>query len=83
LNRAALSATTDLTAGNGRLTNADRRNFFTIVQASAQECAPLLEPARRRKLLDEARHASMRDDLETITKMPGGLISGLQKLTHG
>ena len=30
---------------------------------------PLLELARQRKFLDEAHHTSMRDDLETITKM--------------
>ena len=38
-----------------------------------------LEPARRRKLLDEAHHTSMRDDLETIAKMLSGLINGLGK----
>ena len=82
LNRAALSIATNLAEGNGRVTKADRKNFFTIARASAQECVPLLELARRRKLLDEARHTSMRDDLETIAKMLSGLISGLQKVTH-
>ena len=82
LNRATLSIATNLAEGNGRFTKADRKNFFTIARASAQECVPLLELARRRKLLDEAHHTSMRDDLETIAKMISGLISGLEKVTH-
>ena len=78
LNRAALSIATNLAEGNGRVTKADRRNFFTIARGSVQECVPLLELARRRKLLDDARHISMRDDLETIAKMLSGLINGLE-----
>ena len=49
---------------------------------TVQECVPRLEFAHRRKLLDEAHHTSMRDDLETIAKMLSGLIYGLQKVTH-
>ncbi len=79
LNRAALSIATNLAEGNGRFTKADRRNFFAIACGSAQECVPLLELARRRKLLDEARHTVMRQDLETIAKMLSGLINGLDK----
>ena len=79
LNRAALSIAANLAEGNGRFTKADRRNFFTIARGSVQECVPLLELARRRKLLDEARHVSMRQDLETIAKMLSGLINGLEK----
>ena len=79
LNRAALSVATNLAEGNGRFTKADRKNFFVIARGSVQECVPLLELARRRKLIDEAHHTSMRDDLETIAKMPSGLINGLDK----
>jgi len=79
LNRAALSIAANLAEGNGRFTKADRKNFFGIARGSAQECVPLLELARRRKLLDEARHAAMRAELETIAKMLSGLINGLDK----
>ena len=82
LNRAALSIATNLAEGNGRFTKADRKNFFIIARGSAQECVPLLELARRRKLLDDARHASMRENLETIAKMISGLINGLNKVAH-
>jgi len=79
LSRAALSIATNLAEGNGRFTKADRKNFFGIARGSAQECVPLLELARRRKLLDDARHAEMREELETIAKMLSGLINGLDK----
>src|SRR5262245_51127577 len=74
LNRAALSIATNLAEGNGRFTKPDRKNFFTIARGSLQECVPLLEVARRRGLLDEARHTALRDELEAIAKMISGLI---------
>ena len=79
LNRASLSIATNIAEGNGRFTKADRKNFFGIARGSAQECVPLLELARRRKLLEETRHASMSEELETIAKMISGLINGLDK----
>ncbi len=79
INRASLSIATNIAEGNGRFTKADRKNFFGIARGSAQECVPLLELARRRKLLDETRHACMREELETIAKMISGLINGLDK----
>jgi len=79
LNRAALSVATNLAEGNGRFTEADRKNFFTIARGSVQECVPLLEVARRRNLLDERKEAALRGELETIAKMISGLINGLDK----
>lgn len=79
LNRAALSIATNLAEGNGRFTKADRRNFFTIARGSVQECVPLLEVGRRRKLIDEGIHASLRGELEAMAKMISGLINGLDK----
>jgi four helix bundle protein len=79
LNRAALSIATNLAEGNGRFTKSDRRHFFTVARGSVQECVPLLELARRRGLVVEARHAEVRTDLEEIAKMISGLINGLDK----
>lgn len=79
LNRAALSIATNLAEGNGRFTKADRRNFFTIARGSVQECVPLLEIGRRRKLVDETIHACLRGELEAMAKMISGLIKGLDK----
>jgi len=79
LNRAAISISLNIAEGNGRFTKPDRRNFFTIARGSAQECIPLLELARRRKLMTDDLVARLRDELDTIAKMISGLINGLDK----
>ena len=78
LNRAALSISANIAEGNGRFTKADRKNFFIIARGSVQECVPLLELARRRNLLDEPKHAELKEQLEEISKMLSGLIKGLE-----
>jgi four helix bundle protein len=78
LNRAALSISANIAKGNGRFTKADRRNFFGIARGSVQECVPLLELARRRRLLTAEEHSSLNDSLEEIARMLSGLIKGLE-----
>jgi four helix bundle protein len=78
LNRAALSISANIAEGNGRFTKADRRNFFIIARGSVQECVPLLELARRRGLIKDDRHAELKSNLEEISKMLSGLISGIE-----
>lgn len=79
LNRAALSISANIAEGNGRFTKPDRRNFFGIARGSVQECVPLLELARRRELIDARVHEALKADLETISRMLSGLISGLDR----
>lgn len=79
LNRAALSISANIAEGNGRFTKPDRKNFFGIARGSVQECVPLLELARRRKLIDDSKHAELKSQLEEISKMLSGLINGLEK----
>ncbi len=79
LNRAALGIATNLAEGNGRFTKADRKNFFTIARASAQECIPLLELAKRKAFIKDSDHQELRQRIEIIAKMISGLISGLDK----
>lgn len=79
LNRAALSISANIAEGNGRFTKADRRNFFGIARGSVQECVPLLELARRRSLLSEPQHGTLKAQLEEIARMLSGLIAGLEK----
>jgi four helix bundle protein len=83
LNRASLSIATNLAEGNGRFTKADRKNFFIIARASAQECVPILELARRKSLLSDDAHRTFRDQIEVIAKMTSGLISGMGKRDAG
>lgn len=79
LNRASVSIATNLAEGNGRFTKNDRTNFFVIARASAQECVPLLELARRKGFVQDATHADLRKRIEVIAKMISGLISGMDK----
>jgi four helix bundle protein len=79
MSRAALSIATNIAEANGRFTIRDRRNFFGIARGSTQECVPLLEPARRRGLIDAQTHTRFKAELEEIAKM----ISGLVNACHG
>jgi four helix bundle protein len=79
LNRAALSIATNLVEGNGRFTQPDRRNFFTIARGSAHECIPLTEVACRRGLVKEPAAPALKERLEVIAKMISGLINGLDR----
>lgn len=79
LNRASLSISTNIAEGNGRFTQKDRRNFFIIARGSAQECVPLLEIAKRKKLVSDVKLSEMYNQLEVISKMISGLIKGLER----
>ena len=77
LNRASVSIAANIAEGNGRFTTPDRKNFFGIARGSVQECVPLLEVARRRGLLNDPRHNTLKENLEEIARMLSGLIKGL------
>ena len=79
LNRASLSVSLNIAEGNGRWSQADRRNFFGIARGSAHECVPLIELCRRKGLLDDATCTVLKDDLEAIAKMLAGLIGRTQR----
>jgi four helix bundle protein len=53
LNRAILSVTLNITEGNGRWHKNDRKHFFYISRGSTQECVPILELCRRKKLISD------------------------------
>lgn len=79
LNRAALSIATNIAEGNGRFTKPDRKHFFIIARGSTQECIPLLELAKRKRLINEPTVNELRNQLEVIGKMIAGLINGMDK----
>lgn len=79
LSRAATSIAANIAEGNGRFTKADRRNFFGIARGSVQECVPLLELAMRQSLITPDRHLELKLELEEISRMLSGLISGLER----
>ncbi len=78
LNRASLSISLNIAEGNGRFTKADRKHFFIIARGSTQECIPILEIVKRKKLISDLEHKEMKSQLEEISKMISGLINGLE-----
>jgi len=79
LNRASLSVSLNIAEGNGRWTEADRKNFFGIARGSVHECVPLLELCRRKGLLEESLCVELKEELETIAKMLSGLMDRKKK----
>jgi four helix bundle protein len=73
-NRASLSISLNIAEGNGRWTEADRRNFFAVARGSVHECVPLLDLCKRKGLINEVSSGELRTDLEAIAKMLSGLI---------
>ena len=79
LNRASLSISLNIAEGNGRCTDADRRNFFGIARGSVHECVPLIELCRRKSLIDDATSAELKAELEEIARMLSGLVARTKK----
>jgi four helix bundle protein len=83
LNRASLSISVNTPEGNGRWTDADRRNFFGIARGSVHECVPLVELCRSTGPIEEAACAELKDELQAIAKMLSGLIERTKKRAAG
>ncbi len=79
LNRASLSISTNIAEGNGRWHKKERKEFFWIARGSAQECVPILEICKRKRLVDPEIHLKLKENIESIAKMISGLIKGLDK----
>ncbi|HUT74374.1 MAG TPA: four helix bundle protein, partial [Armatimonadota bacterium] len=79
LTRASISIPLNIAEGNGRLHEGDRKQFFAIARGSVHECVALLELCRRRNLVDEKLCSGLTAQLETVGKMLGGLMSGLER----
>lgn len=78
LNRAVISISANLAEGNRRWHKNDRKQFFWIARGSLQECIPLLELAKRKKLIQTIEHAKIKEELDVIGKMITGLIQGIK-----
>lgn len=79
LNRGILSVALNITEGNGRWHKNDRKHFFYIARGSTQECVPILELCRRKKLITDEVDLELKKELQVIAKMIYGLIHGLDK----
>ncbi len=79
LGRASVSISLNIAEGNGRWHPKDRRNFFWIARGSVFECVPLLELCRRKRLITDEGHTSLKAELEVLSKMLTELAKGTEK----
>ena len=79
LGRASVSISLNIAEGNGRWHPKDRRNFFWIARGSVFECVPLLELCRRKRLITDESHTSLKAELEVLSKMLTALTKGTEK----
>lgn len=67
--RASLSTVLNLVEGTGRITNADKKHFYTMSRSSVFECVGILDTVRGLEIIDEKKYKSYYDAYEQISKM--------------
>lgn len=73
--RAATSIASNIAEGSGRRNKKEKRQFFSIAQASTYECIPSLEILGRKGYLTGEDSKKFYNDGQNIAKMLTGLIS--------
>ena len=71
--RASISSLLNLTEGAGRISDADKRHFFTMARGSVYECAALLQLVFDLKQIDDEKYADFYQHYEQISKMLLGM----------
>ena len=67
--RASLSILTNLAEGTGRMTQEDKRHYYTMARGSLFECVALLDLLHDMEKIDEAFYKDIYDGYEQISKM--------------
>src|SRR3979490_2506649 len=75
LRRAARSISANLAEGSGRWHLKDRKQFFWVARASANECVAHLRFAVAEAVIEPKNYPRLRNDLEVIAKMITALIA--------
>ena len=78
LKRASLSAMLNLSEGTGRMTPADKKQFYVRSRASVFECVSLLHICLDNRLIDDESYEHFYAAYEQISKMMLGMIRGLK-----
>ncbi len=78
LQASALRVATSIASGNPKQDTAERLALFTSARDSVQWCVPLLEIARRRRLISDSIHQRLESDLDEMSRMLSGLIRGVE-----
>ena len=71
--RASISSVLNLSEGVGRISDADKKHFFTMARGSVYECTALLQLVRDLDLIEETTFKSLYDTYEQISKMLLGM----------
>lgn len=79
LDRASTSITLNIAEGAGKYSRKDKKNFYTIARASAQECVSILRILKIRNYIGGATYKSLYDEFEHLSKMLSGLINSMIK----
>ena len=67
--KAALGALLNLAEGTGRMSNQDKKHFYTIARSSVFECVALLQLIKDMGGVDEERYTDLYNGYERISKM--------------
>ena len=82
LDRAATSVALNIAEGNDKFAVRDRCRFIDIARGSALECAACLDVLVAKRLVDEAKIGSGKEQLLEIVSMLVGLINSLSARVH-
>lgn len=74
LKRASLSIVTNIAEGSGKLSKADKRNYYAISRGSVYECVALFEIIADENFIETTTYDYFKSHYETISKMLLGLI---------
>ena len=69
IDRASGSVVLCIAEGAGRRTPSEKRNFYSMARGSATECAAALDLLCARRVLPDATHATIRNELLIIVRM--------------
>ena len=79
LKRSITSILFNLAEGTGRMTNADKKHFYTIARSSTFESVAILQVIKDQNLIDEATYQSFYNESEKISKMLLGMIRSFNR----
>ena len=71
--RASISSLLNLTEGAGRITDADKKHFFTMARGSIYECTALLQLVYDLGQIELKKHDELYTTYEQISKMLLGM----------
>lgn len=74
LKRAASSISLNIAEGSGKLSKADRRNFYTTARGSTYECVSILQILLDEEVLNTDQYKNFYQKYEEISKMLFRLI---------